>query len=264
MHPVMGVNHATSGAAVWFAATATLPVLGTDLYPLAPMGVLAGALVCAGAALLPDADHHSGTIAHSVPVLGKLVTRTVQDASGGHRHGAHTILAGAVVTFLAIVIGRFTTVVPVLGRVPIGPAIATIALVCFALKARDIVQTWSTAWVLGLAAALAVLVFSPDNHVWFPVAVGLGFLTHIAGDLLTVEGVPSPTWPITVKPPRAWSRTPGLKALWHRNGYVAVPVLGRAGSVREHVLGVVLGLYCLYAFVAVAGRVAGVQVFALH
>ena len=48
-------------------------------------------------------------------------------------------------------------------------------------------QTWSAAWLTGLVCAAAVLVFSPDNHVWFPVAVGLGFLTHLAGDMLTVE-----------------------------------------------------------------------------
>ena len=106
--PVMGVNHATSGAAVWFAATAALPSFGTHAYPLAAAGVLSGALVCAGAALLPDADHHSGTIAHSVPVVGKLVARSIEDASGGHRHGFHTILAGALVTLLAVLVGRFT------------------------------------------------------------------------------------------------------------------------------------------------------------
>jgi membrane-bound metal-dependent hydrolase YbcI (DUF457 family) len=224
--------------------------------------VLAGALVCAGAALLPDADHHSGTIAHSVPVLGKLFARAIEDSTGGHRHGAHTVLAGVIVTFLAVLIGRFTTVVPVLGKVPLGPAIATVALICFAVKARDLVQTWSSAWLTGLVCAAAVLVFSPDNHVWFPVAVGLGFVTHIAGDMLTVEGVPSLTWPIALKPPRAWSRTPGLKALWKRNGFIAVPVLGHAGSIREHVLGVALGLYCLYAFVAVAAQVVGVTLVA--
>src|SRR5437764_14775030 len=127
----MGINHATSGGAVWFAATATLPALSTDLYPLAPMGVLAGALVCAGAALLPDADHHSGTIAHSIPIVGRLAARTVEEASGGHRHGAHTLLAAVVVTFLAVLLGSVTAVLPVLGKVPVGPAIATIALVGF-------------------------------------------------------------------------------------------------------------------------------------
>lgn len=257
MGSVMGVNHATSGAAVWFAATAALPSLGTDLYPLAAPGVLAGALVCAGAALLPDADHHSGTIAHSVPVLGRLVAREIESASGGHRHGFHSVLAGALVTLLAVLVGRFTATVPGLGLVPVGPAIATVALICFAVKARALVRRWSTAWALGLLAAIAVLVFSPDNHTWFPVAVGLGFITHIAGDLLTVEGVPSPMWPVSIAPPRGWSRTPGLRALWKRNGFIAVPLLGHAGSYRETVLGTALGLYCVYAFVVVGARAIG-------
>jgi hypothetical protein len=263
MNAVMGVNHATSGAAVWFAATAALPSFGTDAYPLAPAGVLAGAVVCAGAALLPDADHHSATISRSIPVVGPLITRTIGDVSGGHRHGFHTILAGAVVTLLAVLIGRFTMRLPVLGTVPIGPAIATIALICFAVKARELVRSWSAAWLIGLGAAAAVVVFAPDNPVWFPVAVGLGFLTHIAGDLLTIEGVPSPTWPVQLRPPRAWTRTPGLNAIWKRNGYIAVPVLGRAGSWRETAFGALLGLYCVYAVVIVVARAAHVSLTAL-
>jgi membrane-bound metal-dependent hydrolase YbcI (DUF457 family) len=147
--------------------------------------------------------------------------------------------------------------------VPIGPAIATIALICFAVKARELVRSWSAAWLIGLAAAAAVVVFAPDNPTWFPIAVGLGFLTHIAGDLLTVEGVPSPTWPVQVTPPKAWARTPGLNAIWKRNGYIAVPVLGHAGSWRETVLGSLLGLYCVYAIVIVVARVAGVDLTAL-
>lgn len=253
----MGVNHATSGAAVWFAATAALPSFGTEVYPLAPAGVLAGALVCAGAALLPDADHHSGTIAHSVPVLGKLVTRGLADASGGHRHGFHTVLAAALITLVAVLVGRFTAAVPPLGIVPIGPAVATVALICFAVKARGLVRRWSTAWGLGLLAAVAVVVFSPDNATWFPIAVGLGFVTHLAGDLLTVEGIPSPTWPVAIVPPRFWTRIPVLRAIWKRNGYIAVPLLGHAGSGREVVLGSALGLYCLYAIAIVGARAVG-------
>jgi hypothetical protein len=252
MTSVMGINHATSGAAVWLAATATLPALGTDLFPLAPAGVLAGTLVCAGAALLPDADHHRGTIAHSVPVVGRLVARSIEEETGGHRHGAHTLLAAVLVTVGAVLLGRVTAVLPVLGLVPLGPAIATIALICFAVKARGLVQRWSTAWLLGAASAVAVLVFAPDTQVWFPIAVGLGFVTHLAGDLLTVEGVPGLLWPIQPRPPRAWRRTPGLRSVWKGNGFVAVPVLGHAGSVREHLLGVALGLYCVYAFGTVA------------
>jgi hypothetical protein len=64
--------------------------------------------------------------------------------------------------------------------------------------------------------------------------------------------VPSLLWPIQVRPPRLWRRTPGLRSIWKGNGYIAVPVLGHAGSVREHLLGVALGLYCVYAFGTVA------------
>jgi membrane-bound metal-dependent hydrolase YbcI (DUF457 family) len=260
---VMGINHATSGAAVWFAATAALPSFGTHAYPLSPAGVLSGAVVCAGAALLPDADHHSGTIAHSVPIVGKVVARSIEDASGGHRHGFHTVLAGALVTLLAVLIGRFTLPVPHLGVVSVGPAIATIGLICFALKARELVKSWAAAWMAGILAAAAVVVFAPDNPTWFPIAVGLGFLTHIAGDLLTVEGVPALTWPVQITPPKLWDRTPVLNAIWKRNGYISVPLLGHAGSWRETALGAALGLYCVYAVVVVVARAADVSLTAL-
>jgi membrane-bound metal-dependent hydrolase YbcI (DUF457 family) len=263
MTRMMGVNHATSGAAVWFAATATLPSFGTDAYPLSPAGILSGAVVCAGAALLPDADHHSGTISHSVPVIGTLVARGIEHASGGHRHGFHTILAGALVTLLAVLIGRFTMPIPGLGIVPVGPAIATIALICFAVKARELVRSWTVGWGIGILAAAAVVVFAPDNPTWFPIAVGLGFITHIAGDLLTVEGVPSPTWPVQITPPKLWGRTPVLNAIWKRNGYISVPLLGHAGSWRETALGAALGLYCVYAVVIVVARAAHVSLTTL-
>lgn len=250
----MGVHHATSGAAAWLAATAALPAFGTDVYPLAPASVLAGAVVCAGAALLPDADQRSSTVANSVPVLGRAVARGIGDATGGHRAGFHTVLAAALVTLLAVLVGRFTMAVPPLGTVPLGPALATVPLIAFAVRARDLVRRRSTAWGVGLVAATLVVLLSPDNPTWFPVAVGLGFLAHLAGDLLTVGGVPAPTWPLALRPPRSWTRTPGLRAIWKRNGAIAVPVLGRAGSVREHILGTALGLYTVYGVVVVAAK----------
>ena len=131
------------------------------------------------------------------------------------------------------------------------------------MKARELVPSWSAAWGIGVLAAAAVVVFAPDNPTWFPIAVGLGFLTHIAGDLLTVEGVPAPTWPIQLTPPKAWARTPGLNAIWKRNGYLSVPLLGHAGSWREALLGSLLGLYCIYAVVIVVARAAHVSLTAL-
>lgn len=252
----MGFTHATSGTAAWLAVTAALPAFGTEILPLTPAGIVAGAMVCSGAALLPDADHKSATIAHSIPVLGPLVTDAIGDVSGGHRHGAHTLLAAALVTAAAIAIGQWHMDIPGIGPTPIGPAIATIALITFAAKARDLVRHWTTAWALGVASAAIVFFFAPDSSVWFPLAVGLGYVVHLVGDALTVGGVPGPLWPITLKPPRWWVQTNGLNDLWKRNGYIAFPILGKAGSAREYVVAIVLGLYCFYGLGNVAIRAA--------
>jgi membrane-bound metal-dependent hydrolase YbcI (DUF457 family) len=254
---VMGFSHATSGTAAWLAVTAALPAFGTGILPLTPAGVLAGAVVASGAALLPDADHKSATIAHSVPVLGSLVTDAIGDASGGHRHGAHTLLAAAIVTAGAVAIGRWEVDLPYLGESAVGPAIATVALVTFSLKARDFVRHWTTAWLLGLVAALIILVYASDSSIWFPLAVGLGYVTHLAGDALTVAGIPSPIWPIQPKPPAWWRRTNVLNDIWKRNGYIALPLLGDAGSVREYILAIALGVYCVYGLGEVALRAVG-------
>lgn len=255
---MMGFTHATSGTAAWLAVTAALPTLGTDILPLTSAAVLSGSLVCAGAALLPDADHHSATISQSVPVLGPIVTGGIGGATGGHRHGAHTLLATAIVTAVAVALGAWSARVPMLGDVPLGPAIATVGLITFGVKARDLVRHWRTAWALGLLAALIVFVYAPDSSVWFPLAVGLGYVTHLAGDMLTVGGIPSLLWPVQVRPPAWWRRTPLLNDLWKRNGYIAIPLLGRAGSRREYALAIVLGIYCTLGLAQVGARAVGI------
>ncbi|MFD1715856.1 metal-dependent hydrolase [Amnibacterium flavum] len=252
----MGFTHATSGTAAWLAVTAALPALGTDILPLTSAGVIAGAMVSAGAALLPDADHKSATIAHAVPVLGPLVTGTIGDVSGGHRHGAHTLLAAALVTVAAVAIGQWHMDIPEIGPTPIGPAIATVALITFAAKARDLVRHWTTAWALGLLSAAVVFFFAPDSSIWFPLAIAIGYIAHLVGDALTIGGIPGPLWPITIKPPRWWARTNVLNDIWKRNGYIAFPILGKAGSARETVAAVLLGLYCAYGLGNVAIRAA--------
>lgn len=254
----MGFTHATSGTAAWLAVTAALPAFGTGILPMTPAAVLAGAMVAAGAALLPDADHGSATIAQSVPVLGPLVTDAIGDVSGGHRHGAHTLLAAAAVTAGAVAIGQWQVELPYLGLTAVGPAIATVAMIAFASKARDLVRHWRTAWALGLLAAVLVALYAADTTVWFPLAIGLGYVAHLVGDALTVGGIPGLLWPLRIKPPRWWMQTNILNDLWKRNGFIAFPILGRAGSLREYVLAIGLGIYCAYGLGDVALRVAGV------
>jgi hypothetical protein len=54
-----------------------------------------------------------------------------------------------------------------------------------------------------------------------------------------------------------------LNRLWLLNGYVALPLLGDTGSIRETMLGAVLGLYCFTGFALEGLRLLGVDVFAM-
>ncbi|MFD4420922.1 metal-dependent hydrolase [Agromyces sp. NPDC058484] len=259
---MMGITHATSGAAAWIAITGTMPMITLGAYPLDPVGVLAGAAVCAGAALLPDADHHSATIAHSVPVLGRVVTGTVGVLSGGHRQGAHSGVAVAIVAAAAWALTMVTFPVEEFGTVPVGGGLGAAALTCFGLKAREFVRTWTAAWVLGAVLAVFIVLFAPEQVAWFPLAVTLGFVVHLAGDFLTTGGLPGLFWPWVPRPPERLRPVPVLNRLWLPNGYVALPLLGDTGSIRETMLGAVLGVYCFAGFASESLRLVGVDLFA--
>lgn len=246
---MMGMNHAISGAAAWVAVTGTVPLLATGAYPLDPVGVVAGATVCAGAALLPDADHHSATISRSVPILGPLTARTIGAISGGHRHGAHSPVAVLLVAAAAWALTALTVPIDPIGRfdpgtVAIGAGIGTAALTAFAVKARDLVDSWLAAWLAGVALGLFILVVAPDQIAWFPLAVTLGFVAHLAGDALTTGGLPGLLWPWVPRPPEIVGDIPVLNRLWLPNGYVSLPLLGDTGSWREKAFGGLLTLYC--------------------
>lgn len=260
---MMGITHATSGAAAWIAITGTMPALSLGAYPLDPVGVLAGTAVCAGAALLPDADHHSATIAQAVPVLGRVTAATVATLSGGHRHGAHSPIGAAVAAAGAWALTLLAFETEELGTIAIGVGIGAAALTCFGLKARGFVRTWPTAWVLGALLGAFILVFAPEQVVWFPLAVTVGFIAHLAGDFLTTGGLPGLLWPWVPRPPALLRPVPVLNRLWLPNGYVALPLLGDTGSMRETMLGAVLGVYCFAGFAHEGLRMIGVDVFAM-
>ena len=80
----------------------------------------------------------------------------------------------------------------------------------------------------------------------------IGVIVHLIGDMLTVGGVPL-LWPWIPKPSKALQATPVLNRMWMRNGYMAVPVLGRTGSIREWFLFVILSGYTLYVLATTAG-----------
>ena len=109
---MMGYGHATMGAAAYLALTST-SALALSVTPQDVPTMATGALLTAGAALLPDIDHHSATIAKTVPSARFLrwtliasptehVARAVERVSGGHRHMTHSLIGIAVATAAAI------------------------------------------------------------------------------------------------------------------------------------------------------------------
>ncbi|WAC50240.1 metal-dependent hydrolase [Frigoribacterium sp. SL97] len=256
---MMGGHHAATGAAAWIAVTATAGH-GMGLYPVTPVGTIAGALLCAGAALAADADHSSATIAHSVPVLGKVVTRGIEQASGGHRHGLHCLLAVLCAWLLATGLG-FVVIQPDWWGAPIsiGTAVMSAAIMTFALKALKLSRgSWGLAWLMGTAIAAFITLFAPEQQSWFVVCFTLGYAVHLAGDFLTTGGLPL-LWPWVPKPPRAWAKIPVLKNVWQKNGYMAMPILGNAGSFREWLLLIPISLYAAYGVIHAALALVGVD-----
>lgn len=214
---MMGHGHAVMGAAGW--VTLTSPYLGgVGELPLEQVAV--GAIVTAGAALLPDADHHAATISRSLPPVSSLLVRGVGAVAGGHRQGTHSLIGIVAFTALAalLVIPR----IAIAGKAfQIGSWVLVLLLVAFAAKPLRLTRGWISCWAVAIATATGLAWFAPASLWWLPVSVAVGVTIHIIGDLLTEQGV----------------------ALWWpwKQGRVALPLLGTAGSMREWVL--VTGLY---------------------
>jgi len=76
---MMGYSHAVSAAAGWLILAETGMVQVPDTLTL-----IVTTLACAGAGMLPDIDHHNGSIANSIPPISRWVARIVGAVSGGH------------------------------------------------------------------------------------------------------------------------------------------------------------------------------------
>jgi membrane-bound metal-dependent hydrolase YbcI (DUF457 family) len=188
---VLGHSHATSGALAWVCLATTVPPALLDVQ-LEPRDVIVGAAVCAGAALLPDLDHHDSTVANFLGPPSELAARIVGWAAGGHRRGTHSFLfvalAGAAALLgeslwgrpfvLGVVFAMLALALQGLRLCPPGPGLR--AWGSIALQAG--IGTWVVARYL------------PGVPGWLPYAVALGCLAHIAGDCLTDRGCPL-FWP---------------------------------------------------------------------
>lgn len=254
---MMGYSHAMSGAAAWLAVTSTSA--GFGWYAVTPTEQLSGAVLCAGAALLPDADHPSATIAYSVPVVGKAVTGALGHAAGGHRKGMHTLWSIGIVFVITLVLGFISNVETDYGTVNIAGTLSTVALTAFAVKVLRITRKWGKAWLIGILAGVGMFFFQPEASLWLPICIMIGYGAHILGDGLTTGGI---AWfyPWLPRPPKWLVAIPYVNRLWQKNGYFSFPILGNTGSWRENILALIMSLYVLYALLVVTGEAWGVDI----
>jgi membrane-bound metal-dependent hydrolase YbcI (DUF457 family) len=192
---VLGHSHSTSGALAWAAAAAWVPV---SVWPshLALKDVVLGTFVTAGAALLPDLDHPDGTIAHFLGPVSHAFCRFVEWISGGHRHATHSFF------FVALTTAGTWAGAHYLKR-PFTLALVYI-LLSLAIRALHLcppgkgIQSWGVVMLLAVAGTGAMALWIGTDPFWLPIAVGLGTLTHLAGDCVTKEGCPL-FWPIPAR-----------------------------------------------------------------
>lgn len=189
---MMGHTHALSGAAAWLAAVPVLTnegLLRSYAVPLSPGQVLAGAVVCAGAAILPDIDHHNGRIANTYGPVTRHVCKWIGKAAGGHRQATHSILFALGIGYAMDLLATHLVQ---------GWWIALFVIVGLGIRGIGLDFEGHDPWsaIIDCAvAALAVALMIPLDMSFVGYAVTLGCLAHVAGDSLTPRGCPV-LWPM--------------------------------------------------------------------
>lgn len=210
----------------------------------------AGAVLCAGAALVSDLDHGNScaTLAHGpfTKILSRVIvrvskityrnTRTAWEKShlpqhdpGGHRYLTHTgifaITAGA---------GTFglSHLWPL--RLVIGFLLISFAIrgLCQALPGSNKIDKWPARSVASAAGAW----FLTPSPIMLATLMTAGILTHIAADSLTRAGTPF-WWPMRIRGQR-WCRVKSPITITTGQSRIE-PIISWASMI----LGVVLGLY---------------------
>lgn len=254
-----GYSHALSGMLGWgFIATPSMMMqvgpldipTNWQLVSVTPAVYALGMIISPGMALLPDSDHHSGTIAHSLPGLGPIpsptavLCRIVGKISGGHRHGTHSIIGTILMVALVALLTRFTYSISG-HEIALGSGILTLFLVAFGLNALRVnIGKGSqklNRWVFSLFVAGMVTWFFPEHLEALPLLALVGILAHLIGDSLTVGGVPW-FYPLKPKPPEWVKDKPIIGRMWQSNGWFALPILGKTESRREEVFAVLMSV----------------------
>jgi membrane-bound metal-dependent hydrolase YbcI (DUF457 family) len=184
---MMGKSHIIVGGAGFLVIAP--PLLKAAEIPLGPGEIACGAIVAAGASLLPDIDHPQASASRALGPVTGLISRLVRIIAGGHRVGTHSLLAILLVTLGALSLSHY-------GAQSLwAPAILT--LLCVALVLRELMQgSREITTIITSVAVTLVLLSVSSSLAWLWIAIGIGYALHIAADMITREGV-ALLWPVS-------------------------------------------------------------------
>ncbi|MCX5066685.1 metal-dependent hydrolase [Micromonospora lupini] len=199
----MGRTHALSGATGWLVGCAALTAI-TE--PVPAHVVVAGAVISAGWALVPDLDHPNATASISLgPVTGAMswvtaaVSRVVSRVtcgccdgdSDGHRALTHT---GAFAVVMGVLLGVAGWRVGAAAGVPVVGVSAALAV-------RGLVSRRRRGWLGIMVVAVAVgatLAEGGPGWWWIGLPAAWGAWAHCLGDAMTLSRCPL-WWPLRVR-----------------------------------------------------------------
>jgi membrane-bound metal-dependent hydrolase YbcI (DUF457 family) len=211
--------------------------------------------MCAGGALLPDfdlsgrvtTDQGGATVAHTFGVFSLFIAEVVEKLSLGiydltrmkrdpHLHNGHRTFTHTLVFNVGVGIGVFELCLHY-GKWAVLP----ILFLTFAMALRGLFENWAkrAGWVIVTLTALAATGFAftrLDSGRGYPmlgVAIGIGGVVHLLGDMLTSHGCPL-LWPI-----------PTGRRMWRDVGVphaIATEVGGRVEIYFWRTLFILIGL----------------------
>jgi membrane-bound metal-dependent hydrolase YbcI (DUF457 family) len=258
---MMGPSHALSGAALWLAGSWALDYAGH--YHQSPLQIAVGTAVCAGGALLPDLDlsgrvtsgKGGATVAHTFGRVSMVAAEVIEKSSlavydltrtrhdphreNGHRTLTHTLPFAAGVGWLTTWAcwrgGKW--------------AVIAILFVMLGLALRGLFHTlaahagWIAITMISAVAAYGTYVYLPADRGYpmLGLAVGVGCVAHLLGDIITREGVPL-LWPI-----------PTGRRMWRMIGVPNVFAISVGGKMETIVLRTAFTLISIAAAVGLAG-----------
>lgn len=188
----MGHSHALSGAVGWMALVPVLDgteVLGVTFH-MGPGEIIAGALVCAGSALIPDLDHKSATITQTYGVFTQTLGAFLNWAFGGHRNGTHSLL-------FALLMGALAQGLALWSEMAVQIFVFLLMGIAFNGLGFGMDKNRTASGIINamVTAGITLALFSAGtDYSWMGTAVALGCLLHFVGDIATHMGVPL-LWP---------------------------------------------------------------------